>query len=90
MNDENYNYTRDTQFSALAPIRRSFDVTPGAGALQDVTRSVMVSEDSTITGTLVGDDAEHTTFTLKAGTMYPFSFSHISAVSNSATVKAYY
>lgn len=87
---DKYNYSRESEFAAYAPIRRSIAITPSATELPLHTRAIMVSVDATVTGILVGDVAtSHTTVTLKAGILYPFAFKVISAVTNSATVKGY-
>lgn len=90
---ETYNYQKDTEYTFFGPIRRAFDITPAVDALAIPTRAIMVSEAATVTGYLVDHDSaeageEHTTHELVAGTLYPFAFSHITAVS-AGTVKGY-
>lgn len=74
--------------SVSAPARMGMDITAHATNPTN-TRYVMVSTDgTTITGILEGDTASHTTFGLKAGTMYKMSFKKITAIAG-GTVKAY-
>lgn len=84
-----YNYTRETEYDASAPIRKGFDVTLSGSLLPIPTRAITVSVDCTVTGIFSDDTTSHTTHTLKANTLYPFVFKVISAASNSATVKGY-
>ena len=89
MTEKIVNYARDTVDAAFGPVNRSWDVTPSATPFLVPTRAIMVSaDDITVTGILKHDTVSHTTFGLKAGVMYPFEFSSITAVS-AGTVKAY-
>lgn len=89
MGFDTYNYEKHSEFSAMAPVRRAIDVTPSATEFSTPSRAIMVSEAATVTGILSGMDTSHTTHELQAGTMYPFSFKSITAVS-AGTVKAYF
>lgn len=89
VSDLGYNYNRNSEFDAYAPIRKAFDITLSATPLSIPTRAIMVSTDCTVTGILVGDTVSHTTFTLTAGVLYPLAFSVISAATASATLKGY-
>ncbi len=83
-----YNYNRQSEYDAYAPIRTAFNITPSATELAIHTRAIMVSADATVTGILAEDSTSHTTFILSAGVLYPFAFKVISAVST-GTVKGY-
>lgn len=85
---DKYNFTKGTEFSAYAPIRKAWDVTPSETLMEERTRAIMVSEAATVTGILAGQSDSHTTFELQPGILYPFMFEVISAVS-AGTVKAY-
>lgn len=84
-------YSRETEFSAYAPARNGYDITPSATDQVESkhTRAVMVSAAATITGIFTGGTTSHTTFELQPGILYPFAFRRISAVSNGASVKGY-
>jgi len=84
-----YNYNRQSEYDAYAPIRKAFDVSPSTSDLTIPTRAIMVSAECTVSGIMIGDTSSHTTNTLFPGMLYPFAFSRITAVSGSATVKGY-
>lgn len=76
--------------SVLAPLTGSFAVTPSGDDLTQTTRAIMVdTDDATITGKLLDDDAAHTTVTLKTGILYPFRFLTITAVSAGSVIGYY-
>ena len=76
--------------SALGSANGVFDITPAVGELDQSTRMVMVDTDgTTVTGTLIADSDENTTFALKAGIMYPFRFKEITAVTG-GSAKGYF
>ena len=88
MATSDYNYTKQTEYAAYAPLRRAFDITPSSNDLALATRVIMVSEAATVTGVFVGQDSSHTTFNLTPGIPYPFCFKKITAVS-AGSVKGY-
>lgn len=87
MSENTYNYQKETEYAAYAPIRKAYNITPGTSVIN--CRAIMVSADATVTGEFAEQPGiSHTTHTLKAGVLYPFCFRKITAVST-GTVKAY-
>lgn len=76
--------------SVMAPAQLQEDITPSASELTNITRFVMVdTDDATLTGYFEGDESTlKTTVPLKAGLIYPFAFTHITAIS-AGNVKGY-
>lgn len=90
MTIDKYNYQKYSEYSYTASARRGFDITPSSNDLAIPTRAITLSDDSTVTGILVGQDESHTTHTLIAGVMHAFAFSRITALgTGGATVKGY-
>lgn len=77
--------------SIMGPAGGALDITPSGDLLEQMTRFIMVETDgATITGELKDQaGVSHTTFPLKAGTIWPFQFIKITAVS-SGTIKGYF
>jgi hypothetical protein len=94
-----YQYTRGTEFSAMAPVRGAKDsplsgVDSNGDPVETPTtrpyRAISVSVDCTVTGMLADQSTLHTTHELKAGMLHPIMFKVVTSASNSATVKLYY